>query len=156
MTLIKKFLHSIPSNYRDTIFSLLIKFLPVRFFMLIPCSYTAYLKCYFPQKGDVVMDCGAHIGNNTLLFSKLVGKQGLVIALEPIEESFIKLQRKVNKLNNVVLIKKGLWKETASAPIEFRIFSDTNLGANVSNEINKDVAFERRIESISLDDLTRD
>jgi len=24
------------------------------------------------------MDCGAHIGNNTLLFSKLVGKQGLV------------------------------------------------------------------------------
>lgn len=148
MNLIKKLSHNITPNYRDTIFGLLIKYLPVRFLMLIPCSYTAYLKCYFPRKGDVVIDCGAHIGNNTLLFSKLVGKRGLVIALEPIEELFIKLQRKVNKLNNVVLIKKGVWKD--SAPIEFRIFSDTNLGANVSNEINKDVVSEMRIECISL------
>jgi FkbM family methyltransferase len=36
-----------------------------------------------PEKGDVIIDCGAHIGNCIILFSRLAGKTGTVIALEP-------------------------------------------------------------------------
>ncbi len=38
--------------------------------------------------GDWVVDIGANIGHYTLLFSKLVGPTGRVIAFEPMPETF--------------------------------------------------------------------
>lgn len=43
------------------------------------------------RKGDVVFDIGANIGQFTILFSSLVGKQGSVHAFEPVDKTYSKL-----------------------------------------------------------------
>jgi FkbM family methyltransferase len=45
------------------------------------------------KPGDVVIDIGANIGAHTLHFAKLVGPTGRVIAFEPTDYAFSKLQR---------------------------------------------------------------
>lgn len=69
-----------------------------------------YLNKYIPKKGDIVIDCGAHIGYFTVLASKLVGKEGRVIAVEPdlFNRMALKKNIKANNLNNITIIKKGL------------------------------------------------
>lgn len=56
------------------------------------------------KEGDIVVDCGAHIGYYTLLFSQLVGDSGKVFAFEPDPTNFSLLQKnlKENKIKNVV------------------------------------------------------
>ncbi|MBU0959656.1 MAG: FkbM family methyltransferase [Nanoarchaeota archaeon] len=70
-----------------------------------------YVGKYVPQKGDVVVDAGAFVGNFAVYASKLVGPEGKVIAFEPEESNYRLLKRniKLNKLKNVIVIKKGLW-----------------------------------------------
>jgi hypothetical protein len=36
-----------------------------------------------PKEGDIVVDCGAHIGKYTIYASKLVGSRGKVLSIEP-------------------------------------------------------------------------
>lgn len=69
-----------------------------------------YLKRYNLKKGDSVIDCGAYRGYFTVLASKLVGEEGKVIAIEPDPFNVMLLKKniKANKLNNVIIIQKGL------------------------------------------------
>lgn len=62
------------------------------------------------QKGQILLDIGAHIGYYTLLGSEIVGKKGKVYAFEPDPKNFQILQRNVkeNKCTNVVLINKAV------------------------------------------------
>lgn len=108
------YLKRLPDHRRNRIFELALLRLPIRVIRRIPCSYSTYLACYTPQKGDVVLDCGAHIGNCALLFSRLVGKKGLVIAAEPMEKAFHTLQKRIQRLGlkNVVTVKKGVWNQS--------------------------------------------
>lgn len=59
-----------------------------RHIMLFPISRfgaltsDAYLYTYRPKDGDVVIDCGAGTGWEALLYSRLVGQSGLVVAIE--------------------------------------------------------------------------
>jgi FkbM family methyltransferase len=65
-----------------------------------------YLSHVFaPNKGDVVLDAGAHIGYYTLKAAQAVGSKGLVISVEPDPRSFKILHKNVwsNKLQNVIL-----------------------------------------------------
>ena len=57
------------------------------------------------KSGDFVVDLGAHIGYYTLLFSKLVGPLGRVIAFEPAPDFCAILRRNVstNGLTNVTI-----------------------------------------------------
>jgi len=74
-----------------------------------------YVKNYLPKEGDVVIDAGSFYGIFAIYAAKLVGKKGKVICFEPEETNFKLLKKniKINKLKNVILIKKGLWnKET--------------------------------------------
>jgi FkbM family methyltransferase len=61
------------------------------------------------KPGDVVVDLGACIGYYTLLFSKLVGPSGRVIAFEPSPDSCSILRRNVsrNGLTNVTVENAG-------------------------------------------------
>jgi len=63
-------------------------------------KFIEYLK-----PGMVALDCGAHIGEYTLLFACLVGTEGQVHAFEPDPRVFVYLQRNVqfNKLSNVFI-----------------------------------------------------
>ncbi len=58
----------------------------------------------------LALDIGAHIGYYTLLFSRLVGPQGRVVAFEPSSENFqmLKANIELNACSNVVLEKKAV------------------------------------------------
>lgn len=62
------------------------------------------------NRGDAVFDIGANIGYYTLLFSRLVGESGEVIAFEPEPINYSILSRNVhfNKCSNVTLFNQGL------------------------------------------------
>lgn len=49
------------------------------------------------KKGDFVVDLGANIGYYTLIFAKLVGQEGQVIAFEPAISNFKILQKNITK-----------------------------------------------------------
>jgi len=58
-------------------------------------------------KGDTIIDCGSHIGTETILFAKIVGTSGKVLSFEPFPENYSILEKQVrlNDLKNVVLFK---------------------------------------------------
>ena len=58
------------------------------------------------KKGDIVVDCGGHIGYYSLLFSRLVGKRGKVYTFEadPTNFSLLKKNLEVNNIKNVTAI----------------------------------------------------
>jgi FkbM family methyltransferase len=62
------------------------------------------------QKGDCVVDIGAHIGYYTLIFSKCVGPEGYVFSFEPELRNFEILKRniEVNRIRNVALENKAV------------------------------------------------
>jgi len=62
------------------------------------------------NEGDVVVDLGANIGYYTLIFAKLVGKNGEVFAFEPEPNNFELLKKNVefNLHKNVTLIQKAV------------------------------------------------
>ena len=66
------------------------------------------------KKGDVDLDLGANIGYYTLIFAKIVGKNGKVFAFEPDLTNFTLLKKNVeiNGYKNVVLINKAVSDKT--------------------------------------------
>lgn len=76
-------------------------------------KYEPYLTDLMLSKiniGDVVVDIGANIGYDTVLFADKVGKSGKVIAIEPDPTNFEILQKNIkeNKLFNVVPVQAAL------------------------------------------------
>jgi FkbM family methyltransferase len=61
-------------------------------------------------KGGIFVDVGANIGYYTVLAGKIVGNNGLVIAIEPVPESakVLKFNVKLNQLRNVKVIQKAV------------------------------------------------
>ncbi|HJH26340.1 MAG TPA: hypothetical protein C5S37_06075 [Methanophagales archaeon] len=84
---------------------LLIKFRGCRFkarkgkvdILLLSELSEPFMSQYFkPKEGDIVVDCGAHVGKYTLPASKMVGGDGKVIAVEPHPENYEALLRNIN------------------------------------------------------------
>jgi FkbM family methyltransferase len=118
-------LKKLPIEFQHKLFEIVLKHIPFWLLMRIPCSYSTYLKCNYPAEGDVILDCGAHVGNCAIIFSRMVGKTGLVIALEPFEEAFALLEKRLQrmKLGNVIALNKGLWNTADRLPVT--VLSDT-------------------------------
>ena len=70
-----------------------------------------YLKHYKPKFGDIIIDAGAYWGDTTIPFAKMVGKEGKVIALEPVPHIFTPLEKNIliNALDNVILLREALF-----------------------------------------------
>ena len=49
------------------------------------------------KKGDICIDLGSHVGYITLLLSKLSGKKGSVVAIEPVIECCTLLKNTIKK-----------------------------------------------------------
>lgn len=66
------------------------------------------------KKGDIVLDIGANIGYYTLIFAKLVGKNGQVFAFEPDPTNFALLKKNIaiNGYKNVTLVPKAVSRKT--------------------------------------------
>ncbi|MDD4383008.1 MAG: FkbM family methyltransferase [Candidatus Shapirobacteria bacterium] len=79
-------------------------------------KYEPYLTDLMLSKikaGDVVLDIGANIGYDTVLFADKVGNNGKVIAIEPDSINFEILQKNIkeNKLFNVVAVQAAMGSE---------------------------------------------
>lgn len=63
-----------------------------------------YTKHFQIHKGNIIVNLGACIGKATLYFSKQVGSEGLVVAVEPVVENYRKLVQTLisHKLSNVI------------------------------------------------------
>ena len=63
-----------------------------------------WLQHYVPQQGDVIVDVGAGRGEDTVTFSRGVGKTGRVIAIEahPTSYAMLKSFCELNRLTNVI------------------------------------------------------
>ncbi len=69
-----------------------------------------FLWGYQPQEGDVVLDIGAGVGEEALLFSREVGERGKVICVEAHPKAYRCLQKLVayNRLANVTLLHQAV------------------------------------------------
>ena len=76
-------------------------------------SLKGYLAEYSLKPGDIVIDCGAFIGEFTLFAAKAVGPSGRVIAFEPNPKICEQLEANIvlNGLKNITVINKGLWSK---------------------------------------------
>lgn len=57
------------------------------------------------RQGDTILDIGAHIGTETLLFAQIVGTEGRVISFEPLPENYAYLKKSIelNQFDNIDL-----------------------------------------------------
>lgn len=81
--------------------------------VLIPASLTwepEVMAIFRPRKGEVVVDVGAQVGRYSIIASKLVEKEGKVIAVEPEPLNFKLLEEniKLHKAENVIPVNSAL------------------------------------------------
>jgi len=106
-------------------------------------KYEPYLTDLMLSKikiGDVVLDIGANIGYDTVLFAEKTGKTGKVIAIEPDPINFEILQKNIkeNGLKNVVAVQAAVGNENKKMKIfesktnygDHRLWEETPLNQN--------------------------
>jgi FkbM family methyltransferase len=98
------------------------------------------------QPGDIFIDVGAHIGYYTILASRIVGKNGKIIAIEPDSRNLRLL--KMNSINsgNIIIIEAGLGVG------EF-LYLDRKPNPLESSAKSIDVSGSCKVRCISLNDL---
>jgi len=106
----------------------------------------------FLKNDQIALDIGANIGYYTLLFAKLVGPKGFVIAFEPEKSNYETLRKNVyaNQYYNVKLEKMGLGNKTEKTSL---LLSKTNTGEHrIVNSTSSTNAQHQEIEIMKLDD----
>jgi len=85
---------------------------------------------YMPKYGDTVIDIGAGVGEETIIFSSLVGNTGRVFAIEAHPKTYKALQYlvKSNNLDNVISSNLALSDKSGTVSIED---SDNSLGNSI-------------------------
>lgn len=86
------------------------------FFTFKPYSFPfvmaePYEKYFEVERGDTVVDVGAHIGKFAIPSVKKVGKEGSVVAIEPEPQNLKLLRKNLSDFSNVSIIEKAVWKE---------------------------------------------
>lgn len=111
------------------------------------------------KEATLVFDIGGNIGQYALLFSELVAKNGKIISLEPDHKnfSFLNFNININKLKNVVCIKKGI--SDKQGVTEF--YRDTETGGRRGSFDKGFVGenfkgFTEKVETTTLDDLVKE
>lgn len=105
-------------------------------------------RCLFEREipvGGTVIDVGANIGYYALLFSKLVGINGTIIALEPEPSNFNELASAIslNDLKQVTPLRKAAGQSSSTLAL--------SLGVN--GRISKDEDGTIKIEVMALDEI---
>lgn len=107
------------------------------------------------KEGDNVVDIGANIGYYTLIFAKLVGKNGMVFAFEPDPLNFAILKKniEINGYKNVILIQKAISNKNG----KLNLYLNENNGGDhrlyaPKNEKRKAII----VESVRIDDYFKD
>ena len=117
------------------------------FMSIIP----GYLARYSIREGNIIIDAGAYLGSFTVFAAKKVGKNGKVIAFEPDPNNFEKLMKNINlnKLKNVIAIKKGLY----STNMKMVFDSSEVISHIISIDHKENLNNYMNIEVITLDEI---
>lgn len=104
---------------------------------------------YLPQPGDVVIDAGAGIGEELMVFSRCTGPAGKVLAIEahPVTFRALKHNSERNRFSNVVLVNKAIADEPGDVFIDDH---DSSIGNKVSREA---APATFKAEAITIDEL---
>jgi len=94
-----------------------------------------------PGENDVVIDAGAHYGVYTLLASRLVGNQGIVLAFEPHPHNYKRLltNLRLNKIKNVKTFNLALGDSNGQTKLY--LFSNSG-GHSTTPELSSASSFE--------------
>jgi len=86
----------------------------------------SHLLPLFVNTGDIILDVGANIGYYTLLFSRYVGPNGLVIAVEPEPRNFklLQINLALNKITNVHLLQMAISDKEGTATLFISQYSN--------------------------------
>lgn len=105
----------------------------------------------FVRPGMVIVDCGAHIGYYSLLFSRLVGGGGKVFAFEPDTYNFMMLRKNiaVNIATNIMVENKAVSDENGR--VELFVVDENNLAAHSIIKSEGRLG-SVNVESVRLDD----
>jgi len=107
------------------------------------------------RPGMVFVDAGANIGLYSMMASRVVGKSGKVIAIEPSEREYSKLLANVelNDMRNVRCLNVALWDSVGEK--QMKIAGGQHCGHNTFAELIPSLSLDSIIdvETIRLDDL---
>jgi FkbM family methyltransferase len=81
-------------------------------FEIVSPEFESFMEAWFePRRNEVFIDIGAHIGKYALRAAKIVGNEGMVLAVEPHPINYLTLVRniKLNKIRNVIPINLAAW-----------------------------------------------
>jgi FkbM family methyltransferase len=120
-------------------------------------SSDAYLDFAALVPGDIVLDLGAYAGMASIMFSKRVGAEGMVLAYEPDPYNFdaalrnVSMHHKLSALDNIRLDGKAIWRDRNG--LEFSC--DGNMGSSASRIVGRrgDV---RQIPTTTLENIVHD
>jgi FkbM family methyltransferase len=107
---------------------------------------------YLPQEGDIVIDIGAGVGEETIVLSKLVGPTGKVLAVEahPVTFKTLALNIQKNKLDNVILINKAISDASGRLFIQ-NVENSLANKVTTSNDTRGEGTFD--VDAITFDEL---
>lgn len=110
-------------------------------------NFEIFFEKYTPKEKDIVIEFGSGIGCETLYISKKIGENGKIYAIEPFVKVFNYLQETINlnKLTNVKLINKALYKDLSGAGFESDL--DYWLGGKIN------LVSQNKVPTINLDML---
>ena len=114
------------------------------------------------RTGDTFLDCGANIGELTLLGSKLVGDTGRVFAFEPLDDLADQLDRHLamNQIRNVEVQRVGVSAKAGTSPIfvAAEAFSDGTRHRGLATLFQTPTRGieTATIDLVSIDDFVRD
>jgi len=101
--------------------------------------------------GDIVIDCGAHIGGFTRV--ALQAKARLVVAVEPEKSNIAAFRRNFArelKSGKVILVEKGIWDKTGILPLHLSKTGDSH-----SVAIPQNSGRDQGIEVVTLDSIVK-
>lgn len=113
-------------------------------------EYEAWIWGYLkPNKADVFLDVGAHIGKYALQVAKVVGDEGLVVAVEAMPKNYNALMQglELNHFRNVVALNIAAW----NANCRLRLFR-SNISGQHGVKDNKGLGYIK-VPAKKLDDI---
>lgn len=107
------------------------------------------------SEGATFLDVGSHVGFFTMAASRLVGDTGTVVAVEPDETTFQRLERNVsrNSLANVRLVAAAASASVGTVHFASSLGTDSGVRGAVVHEASD---FSRSVDATTLDELTRE
>lgn len=106
---------------------------------------------YRPRPGDVIVDIGAGIGTDVIAFSRAVGPQGLIVAIEAHPTTFLALTKtcKWNRLDNVRCFQAACMDKEGAVYIEDEQAHQTNAIASQGIPV-RGTTLDRLLDELEL------